>query len=64
MPIVQVDWLKIGQRDDELKQKLFSGIAKAFEDIGIDKAHVHIILRDIPTTDWAVGDNPMSERFR
>lgn len=59
MPVVQVDWL-VG-RDAEKKKKLIQGIAKAFEDVGVPKEHLDIIIRDIPKTDWGKGDTQMSE---
>lgn len=60
MPVVQVDWLE--GRTSEQKKKLASGISKAFEEVGVKKENVHIIIRDTPKDSWAVGDKMMSER--
>ncbi len=58
MPFVQIDWLE--GRDEKTKEKLFIGIAKAFEKVGVKKENVQIIIRDVPKTNWACGDIPFS----
>ena len=59
MPVVQIDWLE--GRDEEKKKRLFAGIANVFEELGIEKHKVHIIIHDIPLTDWGENGQPMSE---
>jgi 4-oxalocrotonate tautomerase family enzyme len=62
MPFVQVDWLE--GRDEKTKEKLFSGIAKAFEDVGVKKENLQIVIRDVSNSNWAVGDTPYSKIVR
>ena len=53
MPFVQVDWLE--GRDGEKKKKLFEGITKAFEEVGVEKEALQIVIRDVPKSNWAKG---------
>lgn len=59
MPVVQIDWIE--GRDDEKKNKLFEGITKVFEEVGVKKETLHIIIRDIPKNNWARGGVPFSK---
>ena len=59
MPVVKIDWLE--GRSDVFKQKLYDGISKTFEDLGISKEKVHIIINDVSLNNWAKGDIPMTE---
>lgn len=56
MPVVKVDWLE--GRNDSVKEKLIKGIADAFDSVGVDGNKVHIIINDIPKSNW--GHNKKS----
>jgi len=52
VPVVIVEmW---AGRTDEQKAKLIKGITKAFEEIGVKAEHLHIIIHDIPKTNWGM----------
>jgi len=50
VPVVTVDWWE--GRSSEQKERLIAGISKAFTDLGIDVGSLHIIIHDIPKTNW------------
>ena len=53
MPVVQVSvWVGMSK---ESKRKIVEGITKVFEDIGIPKEAVEIIIYETPKTNWATG---------
>ncbi|MEM2147545.1 MAG: tautomerase family protein [Candidatus Bathyarchaeia archaeon] len=57
--MVQVSvWAGISQ---ESKRKIVEGITKVFEDIGIPKEAVEIIIYETPKTNWATGGQLHSE---
>jgi 4-oxalocrotonate tautomerase len=39
-------------RTPEDKEKLIKGITRAFEEIGVKSEWLHIIMHDIPRTNW------------
>jgi 4-oxalocrotonate tautomerase len=45
----------------ESKRKIVEGITKVFEDIGIPKEAVEIIIYETPKTNWATGGELHSE---
>jgi len=60
MPIVQVSvWEGITL---ENKKKTVEGITKVFEDIGVPKEAVHIIIYEAPKNNWATGGKLHSEK--
>ncbi|MCS7111486.1 MAG: tautomerase family protein [Ignisphaera sp.] len=62
MPIVVVyTWSGISS---EAKKKVVSGITKVFEDIGIPRHAVEIIIVETPKENWGVGGEQASEKFR
>ena len=60
MPIVQVSvWEGI---TSENKKKAVEGITKVFEDLGVPKEAVHIVIYDAPKGNWGSGGQLHSER--
>ena len=60
MPIVQVSvWEGI---TPENKKKAVEGITKVFEDMGVPKEAVHIVIYEAPKSNWATGGQLHSER--
>ena len=60
MPIVQVSvWEGI---TPENKKKAVEGITKVFEDMGVPKEAVHIVIYEAPKCNWATGGQLHSER--
>jgi 4-oxalocrotonate tautomerase len=60
MPIVQVSvWEGITL---ENKKKAVEGITKVFEDMGVPKEAVHIVIYEAPKSNWATGGKLHSER--
>jgi 4-oxalocrotonate tautomerase len=59
MPIVQVSvWEGITL---ENKKKAVEGITKVFEDMGLPKEAVHIVIYEAPKSNWATGGKLHSE---
>ena len=50
MPVVTINTWK--GKSVQQKAKLMKGIAKAFEDIGVDPQGLTIIIHDIPKCNW------------
>jgi 4-oxalocrotonate tautomerase len=50
MPVVIVEMWE--GRTLEQKEKLIKGITKAFEEIGTKADSLHIVLHNVPKTDW------------
>jgi len=42
---------------------LIQKITKVFEDLGIPKQAVEIIVHEIPKSHWGIGGEPASEKF-
>jgi 4-oxalocrotonate tautomerase len=60
MPIVQVSvWEGMTA---ENKKKTVEGITKVFEDMGVPKDAVHIVIYEAPKSNWATGGKLHSER--
>jgi 4-oxalocrotonate tautomerase len=60
MPIVQVSvWEGI---TPENKKKTVEGIKKVFEDMGVPKDAVHIVIYEVPKSNWATGGKLHSEK--
>ena len=59
MPVVIVEMWE--GRTIEQKKELVKGISAAFEKIGTPPSAVHIILKDNPKHNWAIGDKLASE---
>jgi 4-oxalocrotonate tautomerase len=61
MPIVQISvWKGISL---ENKKKTVEGITKVFEDLGVPKEAVHIVIYEAPKSNWATGGHLHSERL-
>jgi 4-oxalocrotonate tautomerase len=61
MPIVQVSVWK-GMRPEN-KKKTVEGITKVFEDLGVPKEAVEIVIYEAPKSNWATGGQLHSERL-
>ena len=60
MPIVPVSvWEGITL---ENKKKAVEGITKVFEDLGVTKDAVHIVIYEAPKSNWATGGKLHSEK--
>ncbi len=61
MPIVQVTvWSGITK---ENKKKILEGMTKVFEDIGVPREAVEVIIYEADKANWATGGQQHSERF-
>jgi len=59
MPVIQVSvWEGMS---DEDKKKTVEGITKVFEEIGIPKVAVTVVIYEAPKTNWATGGHLHSE---
>ncbi len=60
MPIVQVSvWEGM---TPENKKKTVEGITKVFEDLGVPKEAVTVVIYEAPKSNWATGGQLHSER--
>jgi len=55
MPVVTVEWWE--GKTSEQKEKLITGITKAFVDIGLKAEELYIIIHDVPKTNWGLPEN-------
>ncbi len=61
MPVVQVSvWEGM---TPENKKKTVEGITKVFEDLGVPKEAVTIVIYEAPKSNWATGGQLHSERL-
>jgi len=61
MPLVQVTvWKGISLKN---KKKTVEGITRVFEDLGIPKEAVEIIIYEAPKSNWATGGQLHSEKL-
>lgn len=59
MPSVDVKmWAGLSK---EAAEKIISGITKVFEDLGIPKQAVEVVIHEIPKTHWGIGGVPASK---
>ena len=59
MPVVIVEmW---AGRSQEQKKKIVRGITEVFTSVGTPAEAVHIIINDVPKTNWATGGKMASE---
>ncbi len=60
MPVIQVSvWEGMSS---ENKKKIVEGITKVFEDLGVPKDAVTIVIYEAPKSNWATGGQLHSER--
>ncbi len=59
MPVVTVEMWE--GRTIEQKKQLVEGITSSFVQIGVPKEALHIILKDVPKHNWAIGGKLASE---
>ncbi len=59
MPVVIVEtWTG---KSDEQKATLIRGITKTFEEIGVTADQVHVIIHDVPKTNWGMKGEQTSK---
>ena len=60
MPVIQVSvWKGITL---ENKKKIVEGVTKVFEELGVPKEAVEIIIYEAPKSNWATGGQLHSEK--
>jgi len=59
MPVVTIEMWE--GRTLEQKKKLVEGITAAMVNIGVSPDVVHIIIKDVPKHNWAIGGKLCSE---
>lgn len=59
MPVVIVEMWE--GRTPEQKERLIKGIAEAFEEIGTKAKELHIVLHDVPKSNWGSGGHQASK---
>jgi len=48
----------------EVKKRLAEGITEVFEELGIPREAVTVVIREVPKENWATGGQLHSERFK
>jgi 4-oxalocrotonate tautomerase len=62
VPIVHVNvWEGFGEEKAKI---LIQNITKVFEELGIPKHAVEVIVHEIPKTHWGIGGESASEKFK
>jgi 4-oxalocrotonate tautomerase len=59
MPVVIVEMWE--GRTSEQKETLIKGITKAFEEIGTKPESLHIVIHDVPKTNWGLRGQQASK---
>jgi 4-oxalocrotonate tautomerase len=61
MPVVHVNvWEGFGE---EKAKAVIRDITRVFEDLGIPKQAVEVIVHEVPKSHWGIGGEPASEKF-
>lgn len=47
-------------RTEEQKRLIIKGITRVFEEIGVKPEHVHIIIHEVPKTNWGISGEQAS----
>ncbi len=62
MPVVHVNvWEGFGEK--RIKA-VIKNITKVFVDLGVPGHAVEVIVHEIPKTNWGIGGEPASEKFK
>ena len=59
MPVVIVEMWE--GRTPEQKETLIQGITKAFEEIGVKPESLHIVIHDVPKSNWGLRGQQASK---
>lgn len=61
MPIVVVYlWAGVS---GETKKRIITGITKVFEELGIPRHAVEVLIIEVPKENWGIGGEQASEKF-
>ena len=62
MPMVEVNvWEGFGEENSE---QVIEKVTDIFEDMGIPREAVEVIVREVPKSHWGIGGEPCSKRFK
>lgn len=61
MPLVQVT-LTSGRTSEQIRSLISALTTAVTESIDAPKANVRVVINEVPTTHWAVGDVTIEER--
>jgi 4-oxalocrotonate tautomerase len=62
MPIVHVYmWSGVSR---ETKVRIIKGITKVFEELGIPRQAVEVVIHEVPKENWGIGGELASEKFK
>lgn len=62
MPIVVV-YMWSGT-SSEAKEKIIAGITKVFEELGIPREAVEVVIVEVPKEGWGIGGEPASKKLK
>lgn len=60
MPVVEVNMWK--GRTNEQKEEIINGITKVFENQGVPKEHITIMINDFEKTNWGMNGEQASKQ--
>ncbi len=62
MPVIHVNvWENFGE---ERVRKVIEGVTKVFVDLDIPEYAVEVIVHEVPKTNWGIGGEPASVKFK
>ncbi len=62
MPIVHAHvWEGFGQTK---AKTVIEGVTRVFEDLGVPRDAVDVVVHETPKSHWGIGGEPASERFK
>ena len=59
MPVIIIEMWE--GKTSEQKERLIKGITKVFEEIGVKSEHVHIVIHDVPKSNWGMRGEQASK---
>jgi len=62
MPVVVVYmWSGVSR---EAKAKIIQGVTRVFEELGIPRQAVEVLIVELPKDNWGIGGEQASEKFK
>lgn len=62
MPVIHAHvWKGFGE---EKSEKAIKGITAVFAGLGVPEEAVDVIVHEVPMTNWGIGGQPASKKFR